>query len=286
MTKSRNALLDWLRVLAIIMIATVHTWSLAHVDAELHPVLFSIYNGFYRWGVPLFVMLSGALQLSASPMPIGEFYKKRYKRILIPFFIWSTVVYIISCIIGKYANIHSFSDAMIYYLPYLLTNRINEAYWFIGLIIVLYAITPFIQKALLECSRKQLILICIIWFLYIIIRHYFPAFELLKYSSKLTIFLGYYILGYLLYREWGQKIIVKQSTLIRTVSDISFMTYLTHMVFITPFYMLVGFSGTTAPLWLLILMPISTSVLVVAICTFGGILLKKMLPFYRYLGIN
>jgi membrane-bound acyltransferase YfiQ involved in biofilm formation len=98
--------------------------------------------------------------------------------------------------------------------------------------------------------------------------------------------LGFYILGYLLYREWGKRLTAKPNAVIRAVSDCSYMTYLMHMVFITPFYMLVGFSGATAPLWQLIIMPISTSVLVVTICTFGGILIKKLLPFYRYLGIN
>lgn len=286
MPQERYVVLDNLRALAILMVVTVHTWSLARIDANTYPVLSLVYALFYRCGVPLFVMISGALQLSAPIRPLGDFYKKRYARILIPFLIWSAIIYVLSCLAGKYPDIHSLGDGLLSYVPYLLTNRINEAYWFIGLIIALYAITPFLQRTLQACSRNELIGICIVWLCYVLLRRFYPSLYLLEYTSRLTYFLGFYILGYLLYREWGNRVKAKTNAVLRAVSDCSYMTYLMHMVFITPFYILVGFSGATAPLWLLILTPISTSVLVVATCTFGGILLKKMLPFYRYLGIN
>lgn len=286
MPQERYVVLDNLRALAILMVVTVHTWSLARIDANAYPVLSLVYALFYRCGVPLFVMISGALQLSAPIRPLGDFYKKRYARILIPFLIWSAIIYVLSCLAGKYPDIHSLGDGLLSYVPYLLTNRINEAYWFIGLIVALYAITPFLQRTLQACSRNELIGICIVWLCYVLLRRFYPSFYLLEYTSRLTYFLGFYILGYLLYREWGKRLTAKPNAVLRAVSDCSYMTYLMHMVFITPFYILVGFSGATAPLWLLILTPISTSVLVVATCTFGGILLKKMLPFYRYLGIN
>lgn len=286
MTKERDVVLDILRALAILMVVTVHTWSLARIDANAYPVLSVVYACFHRCGVPLFVMISGTLQLSAPVRPLGEFYKKRYLRILIPFFIWSAIVYILSCLAGKYPDIHSLSDGVLCYIPYMLTNRINEAYWFIGLIVALYAITPFLQRTLQACSRNELIGICVVWLCYVLLRCFYPSLYLLEYTSRLTYFLGFYILGYLLYRECGKRLTAKPNAVIRAVSDCSYMIYLMHMVFITPFYMLVGFSGATAPLWQLIIMPISTSVLVVTICTFGGILIKKLLPFYRYLGIN
>ena len=286
MPQERYVVLDNLRALAILMVVTVHTWSLARIDANAYPVLSLVYALFYRCGVPLFVMISGALQLSAPIRPLGDFYKKRYARILIPFLIWSAIISVLSCLAGKYPDIHSLGDGLLSYVPYLLTNRINEAYWFIGLIIALYAITPFLQRTLQACSRNELIGICIVWLCYVLLRRFYPSFYLLEYTSRLTYFLGFYILGYLLYREWGKRLTAKPNAVLRAVSDCSYMTYLMHMVFITPFYILVGFSGATAPLWLLILTPISTSVLMVATCTFGGILLKKMLPFYRYLGIN
>lgn len=285
-TQGRSAFIDWLRALAILMVITVHTWSLAHIDAEAFPVLAAVYHLFYRWGVPLFVMLSGALQLSSPQGSLRTFYTKRFKRILIPFLIWSTMVYALSCMVGKYADIHSVGQALLSFIPYMLTNRINEAYWFIALIVVLYAITPFLQRALQPCSRKQLIGLCACWLCYVALKQFFPSFYLLQYTSKLTYYLGYYVLGYLLYREWGAQCSVSENVIIRAVSDGSYMTYLMHMVLITPVYMLIGFHGETAPLWACCLVPLATGFVVLAICTLAGWLIKKWLPFYKYAGIS
>ena len=287
MSKERNTLLDWLRALAIIMIVTVHTWSLAHIDSEAHPTLTLCYRLFHWWGVPLFVMISGALQLSSPISSITQYYKKRYIRILVPFFIWSLVVYAISCFVGKYAEINTIWDALRFYLPYLLTNRINEAYWFMGLIVVLYGLTPFLQRALAPCSRRGLAVICLCWLCFLIAKEFFPSLYLLQYTSRLTYFLGYYILGYVMYREWGRVWQPKANRVVEAVSGSSFMIYLMHMIFITPLYMLLGFDGAVAPLWQCILLPITVTIIVVALCTVIAVILKRLMPTtHTYLGIN
>lgn len=287
MSRKRNTLLDWLRALAILMIVTVHTWSLAHIDTSIHPILALCYRLFYQCGVPLFVMLSGALQLS-SPIPsIRQYYKKRYIRILVPFLFWSICVYMLSCFAGKYEEVQTIGDVFANYLPFLLTNRINEAYWFIGLIIMLYSITPFLQRALAPCNRESLIIICLCWLGFAIIRRFFPDLYLLQYTSRLTYFLGFYILGYLLYREWGSVWQPRSNGVVNAVSNSSYMTYLMHMILITPLYSLLCFNGTQAPLWQCIVMPISVTMVVVAICTILSIVVKRLMPtIHTYLGIN
>lgn len=287
MSKTRNTLLDWLRALAILMIVTVHTWSLAHIDSSVHPILALCYRLFFQCGVPLFVMISGALQLSSPITFFGQYYKKRYIRILVPFVFWSIIVYILSCFIGKYEDVHSLWEGLTHYIPFLLTNRINEAYWFMGLIIVLYGITPFLQRALAPCGRKDLIIICLCWLCFVITRKFFPSFYLLEYSSRLTYFLGFYILGYLLYREWGEAWQPSSNKIIDAVSNSSYMTYLMHMIFITPLYTIIGFNGAQAPLWQCALLPISVSLVVVTVCTIMAVIGKRLLPTtHTYLGIN
>ena len=245
------------------------------------------YKLFYQCGVPLFVILSGALQLSSPITSFGQYYKKRYIRILVPFVFWSIIVYILSCFIGKYEDVHSLWEGLTHYIPFLLTNRINEAYWFMGLIIVLYGITPFLQRALTPCSRKDLIIICLCWLCFIMIRRFFPGLYLLEYSSRLTYFLGFYILGYLLYREYGEIWHPRSNIVIEAISNSSFMTYLMHMIFITPLYTIIGFNGAQAPLWQCALLPISVSLVVVTVCTIMAVIGKKLLPTtHTYLGIN
>ena len=48
MTKERDVVLDILRALAILMVVTVHTWSLARIDANAYPVLSIVYACFHR----------------------------------------------------------------------------------------------------------------------------------------------------------------------------------------------------------------------------------------------
>ena len=287
MSRKRNILLDWLRSLAIIMIVTVHTWSLAHIDSSVHPILAMCYKLFYQCGVPLFVILSGALQLSSPISSFRQYYKKRYIRILVPFIFWSIIVYMLSCFAGKYDEVNTIWDGLSHYLPFLMSNSINETYWFMGLIIVLYGITPFLQRALAPCSRRELVFIVAFWISFVICRNNFPDLYLLKFSSLLTYYLGFYILGYLLYREYGGIWHPRSNIVIEAISNSSFMTYLMHMIFITPLYTIIGFNGAQAPLWQCALLPITVSLVVVTICTIMAVIGKRLLPTtHTYLGIS
>jgi len=142
----RDHRLDYIRTLAILMVITLHTWSLAKVCA--FPLLNGVYHAFEDCGVPLFLMISGALCLSAPIESISSFYRKRLWRVLLPFLIWSAVVYVLSALLHKYDEIQTWQDALRCYVPYLLTNRINYAHWFVPLILVLYLLTPLLKPAL------------------------------------------------------------------------------------------------------------------------------------------
>ena len=106
-TSHRNSNLDWIRCVAILLVITVHTWSLANVSEGAYPLLNGIYDAFVGCGVPLFLMISGGLQLVGESQSLRAFYVKRFKRLLIPFFFWATLIYVLSSCIGKYAEVQS-----------------------------------------------------------------------------------------------------------------------------------------------------------------------------------
>ena len=82
---------DVLRVLACIMVIVVHARGpyTYHADGTL-----DFWAAFYfvlvRAGVPLFVMLSSALLLPLR-QTTGDFLKRRFMRVALPFVIWSVI---------------------------------------------------------------------------------------------------------------------------------------------------------------------------------------------------
>lgn len=95
--KSRNASLDIVRVLAIIMVIVVHgvetVWSIHPGAMKNLPMIEGItvlaLHVFGRLGVPLFLFLTGYLMLGYkySQKNAIVFYKKRVVRLLIILFI-------------------------------------------------------------------------------------------------------------------------------------------------------------------------------------------------------
>lgn len=204
-TSHRNSNLDWVRCVAIFLVITVHTWSLAHVNEEVHPLLHRIYDAFVGCGVPLFLMISGGLQLASEPHSLPVFYSRRFKRLLIPFLFWATLIYVISACIGKYDEVQSLKDGLIHYLPFLLENKINMAYWYVPLMFLLYAVTPFLQKALQGCSRSTRVWLMGVWLCVIALRNVYPEMYVLRYTSELIVYMGFYVVGFFLCNPIDKK---------------------------------------------------------------------------------
>ena len=84
----RNVVFDIARCLAIFIVICLHSLGLLDMSTDQgygnHLIIRSLYS-FASIGVPLFVMLSGALLLGKKES-INCFYKKRARRLLLPFF--------------------------------------------------------------------------------------------------------------------------------------------------------------------------------------------------------
>ena len=85
------------------------------------------------WAVPIFIMLSGATLLKyRERYDTKTFFKKRFVKVLIPWIIWSLVLYIIR---NKNLNLIQFIKDFSY-------CRIESIYWFFPLILFLYCLIP------------------------------------------------------------------------------------------------------------------------------------------------
>ena len=93
---------DLIRTVAITMVILYHALNEPYIASQLtftqYGVLWlsqTIYNSLAIMGVPLFIMLSGALLLQPSKVnePIKVFLRKRLARIGIAFVFWSVIYF-------------------------------------------------------------------------------------------------------------------------------------------------------------------------------------------------
>ncbi len=194
--------LDLLRIWATLCVIALHVLSPLHASLPDFGTrtwhVANILNEFARTGVPIFLMLTGALLLSnPKTKDFLPFYRRRLSRILIPFLVWDVIYYLFYRITGDQPIL---SRA---FLDELLNQGSAYHLWYIYTLAAIYLLLPFLARALDSCSDRQ-----VFWLLLIAV---FPAGirTLINLTTPLYVYLteplmegylGYVILGYLLSR--------------------------------------------------------------------------------------
>ena len=111
--------------------------------------------GFY-WAVPVFLMLSGANLLNyRSKYNTVTFFKKRFLRTAIPWFLWSIIMLLWQIHLG---NIESYSPSYLFDLIF--NYKVVPVYWFFGALFACYLAIPVFS---LLCNHRE-----ILWYTVII----------------------------------------------------------------------------------------------------------------------
>lgn len=186
--------LDGIRWIATIAVITIHVVApYLYQYGKLTIVSWNIYNlidSLSRFAVPFFVMLSGALLLNKNSS-LTDFLKKRFLRILIPFFFWSLI----------YSVYHYFKNGeqeINYLVSFFNSLKVGASYhlWYIYMLIGLYLAIPILNKWIVNSNDQLLHYFLIIWFVGLI----FNFFEVtLNKDFSLTVYtgyIGYLVLGY------------------------------------------------------------------------------------------
>jgi surface polysaccharide O-acyltransferase-like enzyme len=144
MKKDRVVYFDYLRVFATLAVMVLHVasqnWSgLDPAGYEWN--VFNLYDSVVRWGVPIFIMISGALFLSRE-IDTKVLYSKHILRMAVSYGVWSVFYAAVSAAIkqvvyGQDISLKSVASAIIGGHFHL---------WFIPMIIGLYMCTPIIKK--------------------------------------------------------------------------------------------------------------------------------------------
>ena len=169
MTKSnRIVYMDVLRVIACFSVIMIHS-SARYVVKDIGSFNFwvgNIFDGLARIGVPLFVMISGALMLDKNYQFSTQKIIKHIIRMIVFFVFWSAL-YCIFNIVGSIIIEHESID-----ITKIIVSLIKGHYhlWFVYLIIGLYLIVPLLRLWVNDTNKKyvEYFIILSIIFTYII----------------------------------------------------------------------------------------------------------------------
>lgn len=136
---------DYLRVFASMAIILLHVTAQGIYNVKVACTVwnfYNIFNGATRWGVPVFVMMSGALFLSRE-IPVKILYKKYILRMAIAYIVW-TLFYSVAIPIVKMIFEEGYRVNFVDFIR----NFILGAYhlWFLPMIIGLYMCIPLIKQ--------------------------------------------------------------------------------------------------------------------------------------------
>ena len=209
--KKRIFYFDALRALAIIAVIVIHVWAQTYtlVAGEWPHLTFSwffsdVCGVCFRFGVDLFLMLSGALSLGRV-WDIKSFLGKRIPRIVEPFIFWGIIlsIFIIVCSylfptvvpIVKTFDFNTISNYIIN--AFLSKSKGFVPYWFFWMILGTYLIMPIFNKWLLHSDLKEAEYFLCFWIITTIfdftLNQSFPV-KLSYFTSPIgLVVLGYYL---------------------------------------------------------------------------------------------
>lgn len=203
-TTQRQAYFDCLKVSAIFAVIILHVAGQNWHTADIYSTewqTFHFINSMARWGVPIFVMISGALFLGKD-IPVRKLYTKYIRRLVFSYVIWSTA----------YALMESPDIGT--GLSLFISGHYHM--WFIPMMIGLYMSVPILRPLTNDLKKIRYFLILSLVFTFIIpellrlaqdfgndlVIYETAAVSTLYENMHMDIFVGfpsYFLLGYYMY---------------------------------------------------------------------------------------
>ena len=185
--KNRLEYIDLIKTLAIFAIIALHVFQVWKSGPQIKGIDIYSLASITRFGVPIFIMVSGALLLNRD-IEIKSFLKKRVSRIIYPFLFCFVVCYIFTNVTGmgtsQTANFFAFR-------------------WYFWMILGVYLAVPIINKFIQHASMKEIeyfIAIFVLAGIYYQITNYLGIEQFLDLGMFVSP-LGYLVLGYYLSKK-------------------------------------------------------------------------------------
>lgn len=179
---------DFLRAFAIVAVIICHCdIFFGSLNTPLLVFAHLTYHDIGRIGVPIFLMITGALLLNKD-YDLSFFLKKRFSRIFYPFIFWVFIIVLGIIVVNNDYN-----------LAWQVIIGDFSVTWYFWTLIGIYLSIPIFNSFLKDYGERGLEYFLIIWFLTIIFKS-FNAYPLFT-NFNLDVFAGYVgfpILGYYL----------------------------------------------------------------------------------------
>jgi surface polysaccharide O-acyltransferase-like enzyme len=156
---------DLIRTIAIVGVIALHAANETIIPQAMTQTeiwrwwMVNIYQTVGRTGVPLFVMLTGALLLQPSKIEtLNVFFKKRWIRIGLPFLFWGTIYFAWDYFADNVSLTSSFIAQGILSGPYF-------QFWYLYMLVGLYLFTPILRVVVAHVDRGTFKYFFLVWFL-------------------------------------------------------------------------------------------------------------------------
>lgn len=210
--QNRKIYLDRLKTMAIICVIIIHVtgvWWNISVEANTWLILTAV-QSIAKVGVPIFLMVTGALLLDEKKeIGFQKIYKQYLPRIILFFLFWAVLYKLL-----YYWEHPMQGNLIVSIIKDIIRADVQYHLWYIYALIPIYMVIPVIRKWIAGLTKKEIEYVLILWFLYEIFDYFVvntQTFSLYKNVDYMKIgYLGYVILGYYLDRfadTWNRKII-------------------------------------------------------------------------------
>lgn len=208
--KKHIAYLEVLRLVACILVVGVHVSAFNLEQVPVESLNFKVMNGLdclSILGVPLFVMISGALFLAPSyEVTVKKFYTRKIPRIVFLYFFWLLFYNVVNFL--ENGTVWNFTNVKKQIVLESLLGKGMYHMWYLPMLAVLYLLTPFLKS--FAADRKKCLLFCALGFGYSILlptalKFEFPYRTIVEslYNQFDCSFFGgyvtYYVLGHALH---------------------------------------------------------------------------------------
>lgn len=204
----RNVSADLLRIICCLMIIGIHSTPDYSLMVKINAPDIVVYQSLIiqsivRIGLPVFFMMSGYFLLNRNNEPLLIGYKKRFASLLIPFFIYAFLNYYF-----QHGSIFE-RDGVSGFFRLLLESKtaISTHLWFVYVLFGIYIVMPAVKVVTDSIpTDKSLISIVVIavicsWFAYENqLTKIWHDYKMLIPIPRIDLWLGYFVIGGLLYR--------------------------------------------------------------------------------------